>query len=101
MSIYSASKLESLVFSNYYLRALFLTLKKVHVLFSSTKISFAESDSTSASTSRFTVMGVPVDKMARGPFFNTEKGSCFVFLDKDLISNFTSFHIALFFVCGW
>ena len=66
MSIYSASKLESLVFSNYYLRALFLTLKKVHVLFSSTKISFAESDSTSASTSRFTVMGVPVDKMARG-----------------------------------
>ena len=28
----------SLVFSNYYLRALFLTLKKVHVLFSSTKI---------------------------------------------------------------
>ena len=39
MSIYSASKLDS---------------------------SFAGLDSTSASTSRFTVMGVPVDKMARG-----------------------------------
>ena len=46
----------SLVFSNYYLRALFFTLKK---------------------------------------------GSCFVFLDEDLISNFTCFHFALFFVCGW
>ena len=39
MSIYSASELDS---------------------------SFAGLDSTSASTSRFTVMGVPVDKMARG-----------------------------------
>ena len=42
MSMYSASKLESSL------------------------IRFAESDSTSASTSRFTVMGVPADKMARG-----------------------------------